>query len=173
MKRVAVFVDYANIDRSASDKGRELNYRLLLDYLASEEDGRFLVEAFCYFPIDPRAPHARDREIEELSTDGYLVRSKVGTLTADSYKCNFDVEMTMELTRMVHDVKPDIVVLCSGDGDFVPVIEYLRSQGIRVEVAAFVANTSRDAILKCSSFIDLDVFVEGLNEAPGDEAAIA
>jgi uncharacterized LabA/DUF88 family protein len=172
MKRLVIFLDYANIDRSVADRGREINYRELLNYLADEQDGRFLVEAFCYFPIDPRNPHARDRQVEELATDGYLIRSKIGTLAGDSYKCNFDVEITMELMRIVHDIKPDIVVLCSGDGDFVPVIEYLRTQGIRVEVASFVANAGREVILKCSSFIDLEVFLSGrIDETPDSYAA--
>lgn len=168
MSRVAVVVDFANIDRAAADKQVALSYRNLLEYLANEADGRFLLEAFCYVPIDPRNPHGRDRIIEELSTDGMLVRTKVGTVADDSYKCNFDVEMTMELMRVALDLRPDIVVLCSGDGDFVPVIEHLRSRGIRVEVASFVDTTSREVILKCSSFIDLDEYARAVS-APLEE----
>lgn len=165
MNRAAVVVDFANIDRGAADQGITLNYRDLLEYLANEADGRSLIEAFCYVPIDPRNPHARDRKIEELATDGYLVRTKKGTIADDSYKCNFDVEMTMELMRIAQDLRPDIIILCSGDGDFVPVIEYLRSKGIRVEVASFVNTTSREVILKCSSFIDLGIYSQELEQA--------
>jgi uncharacterized LabA/DUF88 family protein len=174
MSRVAVVVDFANIDRAANDHGITLNYRHLLEYLASESDGRSLVEAFCYVPIDPRNPHARDRKIDELATDGFLVRTKVGAIADDSYKCDFDVEMTMELMRISHDLNPDIIILCSGDRDFVPVIEYLRSKGIRVEVASFISTTSRDVILKCSSFIDLAVYAEELRgAADGAEPEVA
>ncbi len=176
MSRVAIVLDFANIDRAAADKQIVLQYRSLLQYLASDEEGRFLVEGFCYVPIDPRNPRARDRQIEELATDGFLVRTKIGSIADDTYKCNFDVEMTMELMRIAQDIRPDIIVLCSGDGDFVPVIEYLRSKGIRVEVASFIDATSRDVILKCSSFIDLDLYVaalDGQNDQEQDEEATA
>lgn len=168
MSRVAVVLDFANIERAASDRRAALSYRHLLEYLANESEGRSLIEAFCYMPIDPRNPHARDRLIEELATDGFLVRTKVGSVADDTYKCNFDVEMTMEMMRIAHDLKPDIIVLLSGDGDFVPVIEYLRSQGIRVEVASFINTTSRISILKCSSFIDLEKYIDETERAPAD-----
>jgi uncharacterized LabA/DUF88 family protein len=154
-------LDYANIDRAARDRNQSIDYKALLDYLASEVDGRYLVEAFCYFPVDPRNPHARDQEIDELSMDGFFMRTKLGTIAGDTHKCNFDVEITMDMMRVAHVIKPTILVLCSGDGDFVPAVQYVRSMGVRVELASFIDTTARAAILNCSSFVDLDVYLRG------------
>ena len=156
MEKVVVFLDYANINAAGSQRKCPVDYGQLLGYLADPEEGRFLQEAFAYVPIDPRREHAMDERLRELWDMGYLVKSKVGTIAGQSYKCDFDVEMTLDMSRMAYELKPDIVVLASGDGDFVPVVLELRSKGVRVEVAAY--NESMSGLLRhrCSGFIDLD-----------------
>lgn len=152
-ERVLVFQDFANTEAAAASHGAPLAQGPLLDYLVA---GRQLVEAHCYVPIDPRRPQSRDREIEELWVDGYVVHTKVGTPAGPTYKCDFDVEIAMDVTRCAHEVRPDTVVLVSGDCDFVPLVLELRKRGVRVEVAAFEGNGSREVILKSSGFIDLE-----------------
>lgn len=155
MEKVIYFLDYANIDRAAKENNVDLDYSDLLQYIGED---RFLVDAYCYVPIDPRLEHSRDREIEDLWISGYQVTKKIGTIAGDSYKCDFDVEMTIDILRIVHVIKPDIVVLASGDVDFLPVVSELRKMGVRVEIAGFQNSTSRLMILQGSSFIDLDVY---------------
>jgi uncharacterized LabA/DUF88 family protein len=58
--------------------------------------------------------------------------------------------------RTAEIVQPDIIVLASGDKDFIPVILELRRRGIRVEVAAFAGiNAAREVMLKASGFINI------------------
>ena len=52
--------------------------------------------------------------------------------------------------------KLDVVVLVSGDGDYVPLVEYLQSLGQRVEVAAFGRSASSKLQEAADSFIDFD-----------------
>ena len=166
LEKVLVFHDYANLSRSAADQGIDLDHGHLLGYLG---EGRFLVDAHCYVPIDPRNPHVRDREIEALWGQGYLVHTKVGTIAGETYKCNFDVELTLDMIRSAHDIRPDTIVLASGDGDFVPVVLELRRMGIRVEVASFSSSVSRKLLLRCSGHIDLDRYDQewqGVRELP-------
>ena len=154
MEKLCIFNDYANIQAGFQQLGAGVDEQGLLDYLS---EGRFLVEAHAFVPIDPRNPHGRDAAIEELWRVGYLVHDKVGTFAGDGYRCNLDVEMTLELMRTAEIVKPDIIVLISGDKDFIPVILELRRRGIRVEVAALpTINAAREVMLKASGFIDLE-----------------
>lgn len=158
MERIVVFDDYANSKRAFAERGVPRDSQDLLGYLS---EGRFLVEAHSYVPIDPRNQCARDREIEELWKAGWLVHPKTGSPAGDTYKCDFDVEITLDLMRTAEIVKPDIIVLMSGDKDFVPVILELRQRGIRVEVAAFPGlNAAREVRLKASGFIDLGAYLE-------------
>jgi uncharacterized LabA/DUF88 family protein len=163
MEKVIFFLDFANINRVASDKGIDLDYENLLDYIS---EGRFLVDAHCYVPIDPRNEHRLDRKLEQLWRSRYIVTTKVGSIAGDGYKCNFDVEITMDILRVAYQVKPDIIVIGTGDSDFVPLVQELRKSGIRVEVASFEASAARDMILKCSGFISLDYYLrEWLNKS--------
>lgn len=168
MERIVLFNDYANTNAAFRSCNLEPDFRDLADYLS---EGRFLVEAHAYVPTDPRNPRARDREVDRLWSSGWLVHTKLGSIAGDTYKCDLDVEITLDLMRTAEIVKPDIVVLLTGDKDFVPVILELRMRGIRVEVAAFPGvNAAREVSLKASGFIDLGVYVnerrEQQNEPP-------
>lgn len=165
-EKVVVFLDYANINRAAREKRYRLDYQDLLQYVGEQ---RFLVDAYSYVPINPRNEHRLDGEIEELWRSGYIVHTKKGTIAGGSYKCNFDVEITMDVLKVMYQVKPDVIVLASGDSDFVSLIQEVRKSGIRVEVAAFVGTAGPDILLKCSGFINLAVYYEGYLAAQNGE----
>ena len=158
MEKIVVFLDYANTNAALQKQGAVPDYADLLLYLS---EGRFLVEAHAYVPIDPRNPHGRDRSIDALWQSAWLAHTKVGAITGDSYKCDFDVEITLDLMHTAEIIKPNIIVLVTGDKDFVPVMLELRRRGIRVEVAAIPeGNAARELILKASGFIDLREYLE-------------
>jgi uncharacterized LabA/DUF88 family protein len=155
LQKTIFFLDFANINRAANDKNIQLDYKHLKEYMGFQRE---LLDAYCYVPIDPRNEHKYDRDIEELQKAGYFTTTKIGTYAGDTYKCDFDVEMAIDITKMAHVIRPDIVVLATGDSDFVPVVNELRKMGIRVEVAAFNSSLSKLLQLKASSYIDLDVY---------------
>src|SRR6266568_2207946 len=116
-EKVVFFLDYANINRAAKEKRYRLDYCDLLQYMGEE---RFLIDAHCYVPINPRNEHRLDGEIEELWRSGYIVTTKVGTIAGGTYKCNFDVEVT---------TGTDIRLKCSGFIDLAVYYEgYLAAQ---------------------------------------------
>jgi uncharacterized LabA/DUF88 family protein len=165
-EKVVFFLDYANINRAAREKRLHLDYHDLLQYVGEQ---RFLLDAHCYVPINPRNEHRRDAVIEELWRSGYLVTTKMGTIAGGTYKCNFDVEITMDILKSISQMKPDIIVLASGDADFAPLIQEIRKSGVRVEVAAFEETAGADILLKCSGFIDLAMYYEGYLASQDDE----
>jgi uncharacterized LabA/DUF88 family protein len=170
-EKVVFFLDYANINRAAREKRYRLDYQDLLQYVSEE---RFLIDAHCYVPINPRNEHRLDREIQELWSSGYIVNTKLGTIAGGTYKCNFDVEITMDMLKVVYRVKPDIIVLASGDSDFVSLIQEVRKSGVRVEVAAFEETAGTEIMRRCSGFIDLAVYYGGYlaaqNGAQGEDS---
>ncbi len=161
MENVQLFLDYANIQSIARQLNYVIDYKVLLnDILVSVDEGRFLTGAVAYVPKDPRSEHSRDREIEALWNSGFLVHSKVGTIAGNSYKCDFDVEISMDIMKVAHTSKPDIIVIVSGDSDFVPLIKELRQMSIRVEVASFRNNLSRHLQQVASGVIFLEEYFE-------------
>ncbi len=165
-EKVVLFLDYANVNRGAREKRFRMDYQDLLEYVGED---RFLIDAHCYVPINPRNEHRLDGVIEDLWRSGYIVTTKRGTIAGGTYKCNFDVEITMDILKVVYQVKPDIIVLASGDSDFVSLIQEVRKSGIRVEVAAFEETAGTDIMSKCSGFIDLAVYYEGYLAAQNGE----
>src|SRR5437868_5374751 len=163
---VVFFLDYANINRAAREKRYRLDYQDLLNYAG---EGRCLLDARCYVPINPRNEHRLDGAIEELWRSGYIVTTKMGTIAGGTYKCNFDVEITMDVLKAMYQVKPDIIVLASGDSDFVSLIQEVRKSGVRVEVAACEETAGAGIRLKCSGFINLAVYYTGYLAAQNGE----
>jgi hypothetical protein len=98
-EKVVFFVDYANINRAAMEKRYHLDYQHLLNYVG---ENRFLIDAHCYVPINPRNEHRLDGVIEKLWRAGYIVNTKKGTIAGETYKCNFDVEITMDVLRVIY-----------------------------------------------------------------------
>lgn len=165
MERAVVIMEYPNINRPATDRGLRIDYGELLTYLIAD---RFLVEAFCYVPIDPRNPSAREHEIKKLRLMGWHVQTKVGKANQQSYKCNFDVEITLELMHIAERIKPDTIIMASGDIDFIPVVSEMRRRGIRVEIASFPESVSEDLVLHSSGYINLGKWLVSGSEFPDE-----
>ena len=91
---------------------------------------------------------------------GALAGGKTGLLfglifAGGMKKGDWDVGLAIDAIKLAP--KLDAVILISGDGDFVPLVEYLRiNQGCQVEVASFGKSTSARLIEAADDFIDLD-----------------
>lgn len=170
MRKTAVFVDHANLSVCARNRGLEVDYYHLKDYLAQEREGRMPLETFCYVAIDPRNEHRLDREIRRMQEDGWLIKTKRGAPRPEGgFKCNVDVEMAIDMVAFAFDAKPDIVVMVTGDQDFAAVVRKLRERGIRVEVAAFPENVSHVLLNEASGFINLERYFKDIECENGDE----
>jgi hypothetical protein len=82
---VFFFLDYVDTDQAAREKRYHLDYHDLLRYIAED---RSLVDAYCYISINPRNKHRLDGVIEAFWRAGYLVQTKMGSITGGTYKCN-------------------------------------------------------------------------------------
>ena len=69
-------------------------------------------------------------------------------------KGDWDVGITVDAIRL-GDFFIDVLILATGDGDFVPLVEYLRNRGRQVEVIAFGRSTSAKLKEATDDFIDM------------------
>ncbi len=153
-KRVGIFVDDANLSASARrDLGSKLDHRELLRSLI---DGREKVVAIAYVVDSPDTPRARHEAfVRSLREQGWEVREKRARVRHDgSRKADWDMGIAMEILDAVDDV--DVVVIGSGDGDFVPLVKRLKRLHKRVEVAAFRASTDEALIAAADAYTGLD-----------------
>lgn len=170
-ERTVVFIDYHNTLNALRREGRQIDLAALRDYLA---EGRHLVEAFLYIATHPQPERqgADQLVLQQLRQHGFLVRSKVGQLLSNGrLKCNFDLEMALDVQEFTARTRPDIVVLVTGDGDFAPLVQRLRLRGIRVEVASTLGSVSAALRAMANGFVDLIRVGQEVDHLPIAEAA--
>ncbi|MEK9130868.1 MAG: NYN domain-containing protein, partial [Patescibacteria group bacterium] len=68
-------------------------------------------------------------------------------------KADWDVGITVDIIKMLDRL--DVVVLVSGDGDYVPLVEYCQSRGRQVEVISFRESTSTKLVEAVDGYTDM------------------
>lgn len=150
-QRVGVFVDVSNMYYSAKNiHGTRVNFGKILEDAVGDRD---LVRAQAYV-IKADSPD-ENRFFEALDKQGFEVRMKdLQVFAGGAKKGDWDVGITVDAITLAP--KLDIVVLVTGDGDYLPLIQYLKSaSGVRIEVMAFAESTSQKLREAADKFIDL------------------
>ncbi len=149
--RVGIFIDAQNLYHSAKNLyGARVNFgQVVKDALA----GRVLIRAMAYV-ITTEAGDERNF-FEALEKMGIEVRTKdLQIFSGGAKKADWDVGLAVDAIKLAP--KLDVVVIVSGDGDFVPLIEYLQTnQGCRVEAASFGQSSSQRLKEAADEFLDL------------------
>lgn len=149
-QRVGVFIDTQNLYHSARNlyKARVNFGAVLKDAVA----GRKLVRAVAYV-ITTEAGDEKNF-FEALEKLGIETKTKdLQIFAGGSKKADWDVGLAVDAIKM--SSRLDSVIIVSGDGDFIPLVEYLQTFGIQVEVVSFGQSTSgklRDVV---DDFVDL------------------
>lgn len=140
--RVGVFVDNVNLYLQCKNRyGASANHELLLEKAVA---GNHLHRAIAY---GVRFGDAMDRWRQALEQLGYEIREKEPV----NGKADWDLAMVVDVWRMIDRL--DMVVIVSGDGDFVPLIERCHELGKLVRVMGVEGYTSRALIDACDEFV--------------------
>lgn len=149
-QRVGVFIDTQNLYHSARNlyKARVNFGAVLKDAVA----GRKLVRAVAYV-ITTEAGDEKNF-FEALEKLGIETKTKdLQIFAGGSKKADWDVGLAVDAIKM--SPRLDSVVIVSGDGDFIPLVEYLQSIGVQVEVVSFGKSTSGKLREVVDDFVDL------------------
>ncbi|MCC6643242.1 NYN domain-containing protein [Candidatus Peregrinibacteria bacterium] len=149
-QRVAIFIDTQNLYHSAKSNFRSVvNYEELIRVAVN---GRKLVRAFAYVirSEDTKEETFFDA-LEELGIENRVKDLQV--FHTGAKKADWDVGIAVDMIRLTEKV--DVVVLASGDGDFLEVIRYCKSRGVRTEVMAFEKTTNAKLMEEADFFVDL------------------
>ena len=160
--RVLVLVDESNVGSSVRTVGRGLDWIKLRDFLAGPNSGRELIEMVVYAGLPPAIPtwqEERDKKnkfVHWLRSNGFMVVTKDGAPAEEGhYKANVDVMMAIDALELSIEIKPDVVILVTGDADFAYLATKLRRHGIRVEVASVAQNLGQILRSAANDVIDL------------------
>lgn len=156
-ERVGVFVDVANLLYSARTLRMTVDFGKLLDFLRGN---RRLVRAQAYCPTSPQ-PGDEQMFLQAVKGLGYRITTKnYKTFSSGAKKADLDLDLYMDVVRLVDGRAVDCIVLVSGDSDFMPMLDYCSDHGVRVEVAAFDESMSATLRQSCDLFVNLSMLEE-------------
>lgn len=150
MTRAYAFIDASNIIYGARSEYWHIDHEKLLSYLKSKFKAS---KIFYYFGKDETNPK-QTKFLEKLEYFGYKLRVKRIKRYGKRMKANCDVNLTMDMLLLKDSY--DHAIVLTGDGDFLPLFEYLRKQGKVIVIMAFTKRTARELRkFAGSSFISL------------------
>ncbi len=150
-QRVAVFVDIQNLYYSSRVLfNKKVDYAGILNGAVA---GRQLIRAIGY-GIATEDAH-EDKFFDAMEDTGYEIKTKdLQIFSGGQKKGDWDVGIAVDAIKISQKV--DVIVLVSGDGDYIPLVKYLQStSGCRVEGMSFGESTSIRLIETLDDFINL------------------
>ena len=153
-QKVGIFLDVPNLMYGVDDDADGvIDMGLLLNLLNKDRE---LVRATAYSPIvdDSDEPLQEQRFVKPFVPYDYRIVTKPMKRFSDgSVKGNLDIELVVDMITMSDRL--DVVVLVSGDADFLKAIQMVQSKGIKVEVASFPKSTSVELKAVADEYLDL------------------
>lgn len=149
-QRVGVFIDVQNMYYSAKNlHSKKVNFGNIVKEAVA---GRKLIRAIAY--VVRTESKEEQPFFEALYNLGIETREKdLQIFNTGTKKADWDVGLTVDAIRLSASL--DAIILVSGDGDYLPLVEYLQSAGKQVEVLAFGGTSSGRLIEEADDFIDL------------------
>ena len=150
-QRVGVLIDVQNLYHSAKHIYRaRVNFK---EVLKNAIAGRKLIRVIAY--VVKTETGEEKSFFEALTKLGIEMRVKdLQIFPGGMKKGDWDVGLAVDAVRLADML--DAIVLVTGDGDFVPLVEYLKyNRGLQVEVMSFSRSASGKLIESADSFTDL------------------
>lgn len=150
-QRVGVLVDIQNLYYSAKVLySKKVNFGAILKEVVGD---RKLIRAIAYGIST--IERQEEKFFEALEKQGFEVKSKdLQIFPGGAKKGDWDVGITVDAIKLSKSL--DVIILVSGDGDYVSLVEYLQgTAGCRVEGIAFGESTSGKLIETLDKFTDI------------------
>ena len=150
-QRVGLFVDVQNFYYTARNV---YNARVNFNNVLKDAVGdRPMVRAIAYGIKTLEGQE--EKFFEALEKQGFEVKTKdLQVFPGGAKKGDWDVGIAVDAIKLSKNL--DVIVLVSGDGDYIPVVEYIQNTtGARVEVIAFEESASGKLIEAADEFINI------------------
>lgn len=150
-QRVAILIDTQNLYHSAKNLYKsKVNFGAVVKTALGN---RKLIRALSY--VVNTESGEESAFFEALEKLGIEIKTKdLQIFYGGAKKADWDVGLAIDAIKLAHKV--DSIVLATGDGDFIPLVEYVKSQGCQVEAITFGRSASSRLKETVDDFIDMD-----------------
>lgn len=150
-QRVAILIDTQNLYHSAKNLYKsKVNFAAVVKAALGE---RKLIRALSY--VVNTEGGEENAFFDALEKVGIEIKTKdLQIFYGGAKKADWDVGLAIDAIKLANKV--DAIVLASGDGDFIPLVEYVQNQGCQVEVITFGRSASSRLRETVDDFIDMD-----------------
>lgn len=150
-QRVAIFIDTQNLYHTAKNLYKtKVNFDAVVKAALG---GRRLVRALAY--VVTTESGEEQSFFEALEKVGIEVKTKdLQIFYGGAKKADWDVGMAIDAVKVADKV--DAIVIATGDGDFIPLVEYVRAHGCQIEAITFGRSCSSKLRDGVDNFIDMD-----------------
>lgn len=150
-QRVAIIIDTQNLYHSAKNLYKaKVNFANVVKAALGD---RKLIRAISY--VVNTESGEEQPFFEALEKVGIEIKTKdLQIFYGGAKKADWDVGMCVDAIKLAHKV--DAIVFATGDGDFIPAVEYIKSQGCQVESITFGRSASSALREAVDDFIDMD-----------------
>ena len=150
-QRVAILIDTQNLYHSAKNLYKaKVNFKAIVEAALGR---RRLVRALSY--VVNTESGEETAFFDALEKVGIEIKTKdLQVFYGGAKKADWDVGMAIDAIKLAQKV--DAIVIATGDGDFIPLVEYVKSQGCQVEAITFGRSASGRLREVVDDFIDLD-----------------
>jgi uncharacterized LabA/DUF88 family protein len=151
-QRVGVFIDTQNLYHSAKNLyKRKVNFNNVLKHAVAD---RVLIRAIAYVITSDSGEESAF--FDALAKIGIETKTKnLQVFAGGAKKADWDVGLAIDAVAAAP--KLDSVIIVSGDGDFAPLVQYLKvAFGCQVEIVSFGKSSSAKLLEVADDFIDLD-----------------
>ncbi|MEX0918960.1 MAG: NYN domain-containing protein [Candidatus Paceibacterota bacterium] len=150
-QRVGIFIDTQNLYHSAKNL-----YHCRVNFGAILKDAvgsRNLIRARAYV-VNTESGEERPF-FTAMQNIGIEIKTKdLQVFLGGAKKADWDVGLAVDTIKQAN--KLDVVIIMSGDGDFIPLVEYLQDLGCQVEIISFGKSASGKLKEAADDFFDLD-----------------
>lgn len=150
-QRVAILIDTQNLYHSAKNLYKsKVNFGAVVEAALGK---RKLVRALSYVVNTESGEEAPF--FEALEKLGIEIKTKdLQIFYGGAKKADWDVGMAIDAIKLSHKV--DAIIIATGDGDFIPLVEYVKAQGCQVEAITFGRSASSKLREAVDDFVDMD-----------------
>ena len=150
-QRVAILIDTQNLYHSAKNLYKsKVNFAAVVKAALGD---RKLIRALSY--VVNTEGGEEGAFFEAMEKIGIEIKTKdLQIFYGGAKKADWDVGLAVDAIKLANKV--DSIILATGDGDFIPLVEYIKCLGCQVEVISFGRSASSKLRESVDDFIDID-----------------